>query len=743
MPAEPTGVPSGGQRRTIRRRVFRRLAGAVGAAALATVLTALPVFDRFHGIDTDLLHGLREALAPVHANPAESPVVVVAITPDSYSSAALSGIPRIMWTGPMAAVQRKVLDAGATVFAWDIILQNLAAPSLRNVVRDRVDLTAQALKDLSRLDAPLLKAMRADGAAGKVILGTADLGHGTVNPHRALIAMVRGARNLRPVNAYTDPDGVVRGVPLIVGDAGGGTVPGFALEAAMRHLDAAPEASDDGTIRLAGRPIPVFRTGTAGRNLIVNFDTGPGAIPTYAFHDLAACDDPDYLARHFAGRAVLFGLVEEFEDRKVMSTRFARHPDFAGAPPSCAGPAPAIATTARNTEAGVYLHAHAFRNLVRGDGLTRPGDGLRISLAFAVALTCAGLAAWRRPLTALIGTAAVCGGYAILATAAFRTGTVLPLLDPGAAGMLALAGTVGFRFVTADKERKRVRQTFSQYLDRKVIEAMIDAGDVPELGGESRELTCFFSDIEAFSSISEKMGPVELVAFLNAYFEIIGVEIEAKGGIIERFLGDAVCAVFGAPVRDENHAVSAVRCALAIDRGLKAAQDRFEVPEGRTVRTRIGINTGSMTAGNVGAERRKTYTVMGDAVNLAARLESVNKQYGTLLMAGDETVTATGDLFEWRLLDRVRVVGRATPVGLYEPLGERGDTEQDLLDRRDAYEAALALFQAGRFEAAKADFAALADAGDAASEKAVLRCDAYLADPPPPGWDGVTDLVKK
>ncbi len=196
-------------------------------------------------------------------------------------------------------------------------------------------------------------------------------------------------------------------------------------------------------------------------------------------------------------------------------------------------------------------------------------------------------------------------------------------------------------------------------------------------------------------------------------------------------------------MRDENHAANAVRCALAIDRGLAAAQDRFDVPEGRVVRTRIGINTGFMTAGNVGAERRKTYTVMGDSVNLAARLESVNKQYGTLLMAGEDTVTATGGLFEWRMIDRVRVVGRDTPVGLYEPLGEAGTVAADILALRDAYEAALRQFQAGDFAAARAAFQALADRGDMASRKAVARCDARLADPPPPGWDGVTDLTKK
>lgn len=735
-----------GESRPTARRQFRRWRNPTAcliAAAIAALATAIPSFDRFHPLDEDILHLLRDTIGAGRIEE-DSPVAVVAITPETFAADGLSGIPRILWTDQMAAVQAKVLEAGATVFGWDVILQNSAAKSMSDILGGRVDLDSGSERALRRLDRDLLIGMKTYGRGqGRVVLGYADLAQGPVLPHQGLRQMIGRGAALHSVNAYVDADGIVRGVPLLADTADGGLHPFFALEVARRHSGQDFEWSPPRRFVFGGKSVSVLADAERGTNMMVNFDPTPGAVPSYTFHDILACDDAEYLRRAFEGRAVLFGFVTDLEDRKLMSNRLVRRPDFAGAPEACDGaPAPVAALT-RNTEAGVYLHAHAVRNLLDGEAVDRPGPGLRFGATFALALVAAGLAAWRRPSVALGATIAIGGLYALGAAFLFRDGTVLPLTDPGAAALLALGGMVGFRFVTADRERRHVRQTFSQYLDRKVIEAMIDAGDVPELGGESRELSCFFSDIEAFSGISEKMGPPELVTFLNEYFKIIGREIEAHGGIIERFLGDAVCSVFGAPVRDDNHAVSAVRCALAIDQGLAAAQDRFDVPEGRVVRTRIGINTGFMTAGNVGAERRKTYTVMGDSVNLAARLESVNKQYGTLLMAGEDTVRATGDLFEWRMIDRVRVVGRDSPVGLYEPLGEAGSVKDETLALRDAYEAALHRFQAGDFAAARDAFRTLAQDGDPASAKAVERCEMRLQEPPPPGWDGVTDLTRK
>lgn len=699
-------------------------------AVLTAALLALPVFDRVERADTDILHWLRALIAPMPERPSE--VVVVALDERTYSTAPFSTIPKAMWTPHIAAVQDSVLAAGATVFGWDLVLPTSANTYVAN----------------RRYDKPLLASLLKKGRRdGKVVLGEVDLGNAPLRPFHAFRRAVGERRNIRSLNAFVEEDGIVRGLPLLLEYQDGDRTtmrPGFAGEIAMRHTGLALKASEDrATARFGDTTVP-----TEGvLNILTNFDSNPGAIPTYSFQDIYRCAEAGntgYLEQHFAGKAVILGIVLNLEDRKLASNRFITGQDYAGAPEPCTGVGGDLSEIARNATPGVYIHATAVNNLVRGDAIDRPEEAMRILFSFIAAVITAALALAFRPLRSSLAILAAGIGYAVLSAWMFRSGLELPLLDPLLATGLAFTAGTAYRFVTTDRERRRVQATFSHYLDPKVINAMLDAGDVPELGGESRKLTCFFSDIAAFSGISERMSPAELVEFLNEYFNIIGKEIEAHGGIIERFLGDAVCAVFGAPVRDEDHAASAISAAIAIDRGLAAAQARFNVPEGMTVKTRIGINSGAMTVGNVGSRRRYTYTVMGDAVNLAARLESVNKQYGTLLMAGDDTVDICRDRFEWRELDRVRVVGRERPVTLYEPLGPKGDVAPEVLEIRDRYEAALALFRGREFEAAKAAFSQLASEGDGASEKAVERCQKRLMGlPTPSDWDGVTDLTSK
>ncbi len=203
--------------------------------------------------------------------------------------------------------------------------------------------------------------------------------------------------------------------------------------------------------------------------------------------------------------------------------------------------------------------------------------------------------------------------------------------------------------------------------------------------------------------------------------------------------------MFGAPVSDPDHAAKAVRTALAIDRALAEAAEAGTVttPDGGPVETRIGLNTGTMTVGNVGAERRYAYTVMGDAVNLAARLESGAKQFGVRLLAGEDTVAAAGAGFLWREIDRVRVVGRDAPVTLYEPLGEADAVSDAVRTRKDRYEAALARLRAGEVDAAVAAFEALAADGDPAAAKTAERARTLRAHILAGDWDGVTALTSK
>ena len=367
--------------------------------------------------------------------------------------------------------------------------------------------------------------------------------------------------------------------------------------------------------------------------------------------------------------------------------------------------------------------------------------GPGVGVVFLLALTVAGLTLWLRPVRAALAGLAVGLLWTAVAVAAFRVGLVLPLTDAFAAGGVSFAGLLGYRFAVSDRQRNRIAKSFSLYLAPAVIERMLEGNRLPELGGESRELTVLFSDIAGYSSISEGMSPADLVVFLNRYLAIMSDTIEAHGGFVDKYIGDAVVAVFGAPVDDENHALSAVRAALACHKKLAAAQADFQLPSGGSVETRFGVNTGEMLVGNIGSPRRFNYTVMGDAVNLAARLESANKQYGSMILVSDSTATLCGASIRFRALDTVRVVGRLQPVTIFEPLGEielplEGHLDDDQLKR---YAGALAAYRGGDFESSYEGFSSLV--GDAAAQKAAAR--ALIDVPPPEQWDGVTTLDLK
>jgi adenylate cyclase len=268
------------------------------------------------------------------------------------------------------------------------------------------------------------------------------------------------------------------------------------------------------------------------------------------------------------------------------------------------------------------------------------------------------------------------------------------------------------------------------------------------LGGEKREMTAIFTDIQGFSGISEKLDPAELVRLLNRYLTTISNIIMENTGTIDKYEGDAIIAFFGAPLYEEDHANLACRSALI----MKKAERELNVTimeehlSPSPLFTRIGINTGNMVVGNMGAENKMDYTIMGNAVNLAARLEGVNKQYHTGgVLISDYTNETAGDEFVCRSLDRVRVVGINTPVRLYELLRMRDDMDPGQAEYFAAWEKAVGLFESGSFEKAGEAFSFLMQKRpeDYTAKLYADRCMNYLQSPPPGSWDGVHNLTEK
>ena len=304
--------------------------------------------------------------------------------------------------------------------------------------------------------------------------------------------------------------------------------------------------------------------------------------------------------------------------------------------------------------------------------MVEPGPLVRFLIS-ALFAALAAVAAWRfRPLSAALAWLAVIVASIAGATIAFNHALALPIAEPFLASLFALAATIGFRFVVADKDRRLLQKSFALYLAPHVINRMLSSNKLPELGGETRNVTVFFSDIEGFSLIAEKMSPDSLMELMNEYLSAMTDVIERHGGYVDKYIGDSIVAVFGAPADDPDHAANAARAALDCCTQLAELNASSAAFQEYKLAQRIGINSGEALVGNFGSRRRFNYSVMSDAVNLASRLEGANKFYGTTVIASETTVALTGEAFAWRELDAIRVKGRIQALKIYELLARVG-----------------------------------------------------------------------
>jgi class 3 adenylate cyclase len=517
----------------------------------------------------------------------------------------------------------------------------------------------------------------------------------------------------------------------------------MALELAARALNSEPVPAGYGGVTLAGYLIPSAVPNT----LTLNFEGGANDIRTFSLADLRACverGNTDFFRRQFADKIVIFGTLLGSEDRKFTSKRFATGLDGSRAPRCALPPAPpSPGQFRRGSIAGVYIHATAVQNLMTHDAVVEPGRLATTLIAIAFAAL-AGLAA--RMLAPGAAAVVLLGAFAIwtcLAASAFTWSSLaLPLSEPFLAGFSSMVTIIGYRLGVTDRGERLLRKSFALYLAPQVIEKMLASKKLPVLGGETREVTVFFSDLEGFSSISEKMTPADLVAFMNEYLSAMTDIIESRGGYIEKYVGDAIVAVFGAPADDRDHASNATHAALGCRARLEELNQGSAAFKGHKVAQRMGLNSGEALVGNIGSRRRFNYSVMSDAVNVASRLEGANKYYGTTIVASETTVALTETKFAWRELDAVRVQGRSAPVKIYELLSEAGQETPQQVAAAAAYAEGLALWRAREFQAAANCFARAAEI-DKPSALFLGRANAFTSNPPGPDWEPVSTLEGK
>ena len=332
-------------------------------------------------------------------------------------------------------------------------------------------------------------------------------------------------------------------------------------------------------------------------------------------------------------------------------------------------------------------------------------------------------------------------GMIVAGIMAYDSGVFLNVIYPDILILFCFIGVYLLRFIIEQKERRFIEGAFGHYVNKAVIAQIIKNPELLKLGGDKREITVFFSDIEGFTTVSEKMKPEELVSFLNEYLGEMTEIILGKEGTLDKYEGDAIMAFWGAPIPVSAHAKNACEAALANQKKLDELRTKWVKAGLPALRVRMGLNTGAAVVGNMGSANRFNYTAMGDNVNLASRLEGINKEYGTGIAISESTYSQVKDDFVCRELDLIRVKGKEKPVRIYELIGKKGEVKPETVTLIGFYEAALKSYREKNFLAASQAFAQLE--GDKPSQVFAKRCSEFMQNPPPEEWDAVYTFTTK
>ncbi|MCP4120037.1 MAG: adenylate/guanylate cyclase domain-containing protein [Desulfobacteraceae bacterium] len=523
-------------------------------------------------------------------------------------------------------------------------------------------------------------------------------------------------------NVFADIEGTLHRVPLIMA-MDGMPYPSMSLETfrlgmeiSTITLHAATRIKDGGTpilgISLDQRFIPTDENG----QIAVNFRGPPNSFPYVPAVEIIQGKHLHRLKNKF----VLIG------------TTAAGLFDFRATPfsPTCPG---------------VEVNATIIDNLMAQDPLVydlHTEIGLTYTLVIAGGLLLTLLLVHAPPLTGAIGGLVIMAGilvgnHTILFLNNRQAGTTFPLIS-----LLAIYIIVTTQnFFREGRDRRYIQRAFGHYVSPRMVDRLMADPTSLSLTGEQRELTIMFSDIRDFTTISESMDSRDLGAFMNEYLTIMSDIVMKHNGTVDKFIGDAIMAFWGAPAHDPRHAINAVKTALAMLHKLREMQGKWIHRNLPFIDMGVGINTGLVSVGNFGSRSRFDYTVMGDAVNLASRLEGANKNYGSNIIVSEFTRESVGKKFFCRYVDRVRVKGKEKAVEIYEPL-VTGTPPKTMAVEVRAFEDAVGAYRQQRFREALAAMDKLnRTSPQPLYEAYIQRIHAYMKHPPPPEWDGVERRV--
>jgi adenylate cyclase len=411
----------------------------------------------------------------------------------------------------------------------------------------------------------------------------------------------------------------------------------------------------------------------------------------------------------------------------------------------------------RNLMYGVELHANALQTLIHQNYLVKLSGWKESLLIVLLSIFTFSLVTWLKlfktqyAFIVEIAAIIIVTGMidAVLSTSYYlfaKHNLVFPVVTPIAAVILNYIGSAVYQYLTERKQKTMIKGMFSQYLNPSVVNELIAHPEKLRLGGEKKELTVFFSDIASFTNFSEKLDAVDLVQILNEYLSAMTDIILKNNGTLDKYVGDAIMAVWGAPMGLPNTALSACRAALQMQEKTQEIARRWEKEGKPKLIVRMGLNTDFMVVGNVGGSSRFDYTVIGDAVNLGSRMEGANKTYGTRIMISERTWILVKEEFLCRELDYLIVKGRTEPIRVFELVGDsKTFINESTTELIEIYNLGLVLYRKRQFKKAieEFQFALKINPDDGPSQLYLLRSQAYSKKPPPKDWNGVFELKTK
>jgi len=555
------------------------------------------------------------------------------------------------------------------------------------------------------------------------------------NKHVDLLTAAVGAGS---ANFPQDEDGVIRRTPTaIYFDGADHVYPSLVMAAAIDILGIKKDGGfdydfDNHVLRLIDttdvivREIPIDDKG----RMYVNYQ---GPFKTFYYLPYMYCFDPEMLPpEYWEGKVAMVGasLPGEMDLRN---------------------------TSVQETFAGVEIHANVMYSLLQNE-FVKPTDSWTNFLVILMICIVGGaiISIPVKPLYTLIIPILGMLGWVIFTYDQFLSKLIMweavrPAISMGGTYL----GIFLYNFLVVEKDKRFLKNTFSTYISPELIDQMFSDKQEPKLGGQVGVHTAFFSDIQSFSSFSEVLEPEELVALMNEYLtEMTDILLDHRG-TLDKYIGDAIVAFYGAPVAVENHEIEACNTALDMEKRLSKLREKWAAsgdwPEiVHETRHRVGISSGKIVTGNMGSNMRMNYTMMGDTVNMAARLEPAAKQYGVYILVSEFTYAAVKDKYAWRFIDNVRVKGKSKPVKIFELLSSKEDLSPANSQLIDTFERGIDFFLKQNWASALKEFRNAEKMEEkfpyrptTPSAVYIERCEYFQENNPGKDWDGVWVMTKK